>query len=333
MRNSIVFAFRYTSPRTQNFHFIFDKSGLYSGSRSPEGYICPLEHLDWGHSELRSLETQMPSVLLRCMMFASIVSSDSWGAQPIIATSDYYNIENSLVIYHKSICCWDNAKRIKSKNNILVYDIVDYVDDALKDNVSLIDGILVSSHRGMDIYQSLPWIDIPLFHLPYGPNARLQERTYDLNRFSPLYNGDPANIVSYPSLEPLLNIAYCDKLTPMDVWLQKTQDANFFYAIRPKIHNLRVKPFIKGFNAAKLNANILIHKDDGDALFYLGKDYPYLVSEPISEKIVLEYMEKAKKEFGGPEWKRGLGIMQRMRDAFSPETMARGILNIIAYYQ
>lgn len=74
---------------------------------------------------------------------------------------------------------------------------------------------------------------------------------------------------------------------------------------------------------------MLVHKDDGDALHFLGEDYPYLIREDISEDVVLRYMRKARDTFGREEWAYGLERILSLRSVFSPDAIARQFWDMI----
>lgn len=75
------------------------------------------------------------------------------------------------------------------------------------------------------------------------------------------------------------------------------------YAVRPELGaaTAPLKPFTKGFNAAAYEATA----DTTDAIHYLGKDYPYLLSDS-SDDTILDCLARAKDDFGGPVWNDAL---------------------------
>ena len=73
-----------------------------------------------------------------------------------------------------------------------------------------------------------------------------------------------------------------------------------------------LKPFLKGFTAAHFRSNIIVPKLEGDAIYYLSADYPYLL-EDESFQSVLKMIARVKASFGSEEWYRGLEIMESVR--------------------
>lgn len=90
------------------------------------------------------------------------------------------------------------------------------------------------------------------------------------------------------------------------------------YAVRRQSYNpLVAKPFTKGFTAAAMRANVLVDAATDDAIYYLGTDYPYLIPDRTQSSIRLG-LRKAFDDYGGPEWRRGLEIMEYVRQVSSP---------------
>ena len=65
-------------------------------------------------------------------------------------------------------------------------------------------------------------------------------------------------------------------------------------------------------------------KTEGDAIYYLGSDYPYLLQDD-GLGSVLEMIERVKASFGSEEWRRGLEIMDSVRRRSSPEQIGSEI--------
>ena len=336
MKTKIFFVFeRNPAMRLGYIHLLFHRRGIFQGDGSSfKTPLCPSDDINWDLPLFSRFNDYLPSILMRFIMFPSILASNCPGNYLLMATTAYHDIRDSIVIVHKTVAWSAEALyQLKNNGNILLYDILDYEDPELECKLEVLDGLILCSHRAMDEYRATPWVNKPVHFIAHCTNPRIKERKGHLPHFSPLQNGAPENVLLYPSLLNTLPSVFCyTDCTPMEIWLQATQNANFFYAVRPPVSRMRAKPFTKGFTASKLNANILIHKDDGDALFYLGEDYPYLIKEEISEEVVLRYMRKAQNDFDGPEWHRGLEIMASFRDAFSDATLSRQFFEMIAHY-
>ena len=104
-------------------------------------------------------------------------------------------------------------------------------------------------------------------------------------------------------------------------WMQRLRHFSVHYAVRNLGSNVACKPFVRDFTAARCHANIIVPLDESDARYYLGSDYPYILKDD-SLNSVLEMIDYVKDSFGGPDWNRGLEIMQSVRKRCSPTQIA-----------
>jgi hypothetical protein len=112
-----------------------------------------------------------------------------------------------------------------------------------------------------------------------------------------------------------------EEITASVPWGKKTE-CNFHYAIRPAGKNRKNAPFLDGFTAARCGANIAAGSENGDAVFYLGDDYPYLLGEPTLD-AAKQLLAFAAASFGGPEWRYGLEVMAQVRERSSADQVAK----------
>lgn len=132
------------------------------------------------------------------------------------------------------------------------------------------------------------------------------------------YIGDPSNTIAPEALSARLRSAPGGSVADQ-------ARANLHWAIRkpgwrgdPPLPAF--KPFTKGINAAWAGANVIVNRDEDDALEYLGAGYPYL-AEDASEAAALAAFRYAERTVGGAEWRRGLEQMAKVRARTSPEVI------------
>jgi|GEM_PF-2513560 len=342
MRKNVVFAFYsriFPSDSQGHLNLIFHKDGLFRHEddvATPSRRLCPVDDLDWDVQELSLITYAFPSVLMRFIMHPSIVGEYAPPEYLVSATTDHAAIKDSIVIVHKSLLIAGGIPQLldlKKRNNILLFDILDFPQERAEPFFPFMDGLILCSHKAYAQYEALSRITVPFFYLTHCIDTRIPLRTGSLDHFSALYHGSQENMLYYPSLPRLLDIAFCyASQTPQKVWLEKTLAANFFYALRPPETTTLAKPFQKGFTAAQLDANILIHRDDGDALYFLGEDYPYMIHEEPTEEVVWRYMKMAEKDFGGPRWHKGLEILRTLRLHYARETIGQEFWDIIGHF-
>ncbi len=281
---------------------------------------------------MRHVDQCSPSALMRVFMHAEIAACRMPGDYSISCTN-VSRIRNSIVIVHKHVINRSRLlRKIKRNGNILLADIVDGVPRP--ENLSWYDGILCCSRKAYDYYsRSCPdtlRLGTPVYFVAHCTDPRIGTVTPPRDRFAPYYFGAPKNLLMFDSLKPLLTVVHTDiSDVPDHGWHLRLGESNFHYAVRPPMKEHVYKPFMKGIIAATCGVNMLVHKDDGDALHYLGEDYPYLIKEDPTEEVVMRYMRKAREEFGGEAWRFGLEKMARLRETFSNETIASQFWNMI----
>jgi hypothetical protein len=258
------------------------------------------------------------SVLLRQLIHAKIMDKFAPEGWRQICTNEI-GWENSIIILHKSMFTDLRLRqRLKENGNVILLDVIDGVID----DVLYADGILCCSHKAHSYYKK-KYSKFPVFFVEQGVDPRVPKMQTLLPEFSAYYFGDIVNFQIFNSVFQYVRpcFTYANNTVYQD-WLSYLPKANFHYAVRPPSGKNIFKPFIKGGIAAYCASNMLIHKDDGDAAYYLGNDYPYLIREDLSENTVLEYLRKAREEYGGAEWNRGLSIMADVKEQFAPQRIA-----------
>lgn len=134
-----------------------------------------------------------------------------------------------------------------------------------------------------------------------------------------VYVGRPDNVTAPPEI--VSEITWLDAQTSaeFEAILHRLPDFNLHLAVRAETDEAPgiFKPFTKGFTAAACRSNILVQRQAHDALAYLGEDYPYLLTDREPETVV-EGFRHARDSFGGPDWQRGLEIMEDVRQRSSP---------------
>lgn len=278
---------------------------------------------------MRHVDLCDPGVLMRTFMTASLVARHC-PDHIAMGCTNITTVRNSIVIANKNLI---NRKRLlrmfKRNGNILLVDIIDGVPR--RDSIPYYDGIICASQKA-HAYYSQEYPDTPAYFVAHCTDPRISAPVALKSTFSPYYFGAPKNLLLFDSLKDTLGIVYTDtRDVPNHDWYKRLGEANFHYAVRPKMGDHVFKPFIKGIIAATCGANMLVHRDDGDARHFLGEDYPYLIHEDLSEDVVLRYMRMARDTFGKAEWTYGLERMASLRDAFSPDTISRQFWDMIAH--
>ena len=259
------------------------------------------------------------SVLLKTLMHARIVEAykpDNWTQ----LCTNSAQISNSFVIVHKLFFDqYHLLEQLKKNNNILICDVI----DGCLNDFSFVDAILCCSHKAYHFYKRTQ-PNIPTLFVEHCADIRLATTPSPKHAFSGYYFGSPDNFLMYNGIFDFIRPCFSNlPHQPVTDWMERLPLANFHYAVRPSLPDTIFKPFTKGVIAALYNSNILIHQDDGDALHYLGADYPYLLKTEPTEKAVVALLQKAKEEFNSKEWEYGLSILEHVKEQYSPKKIAK----------
>ena len=168
-------------------------------------------------------------------------------------------------------------------------------------------------------------IDGQVMRLMHGVDHRLYAlpKARD-DRFRPVYFGSPHVTTMPDAIARSIDIIDATTTEKMAENFARVSGYNFHYGIRKIVQYPHIrgrKPFTKAFTAAVLGANILTHADEDEALPVLGPNYPYMTAS-TNHGEVSEMMDKARRTFGGPEWRAAEIQMQRLADMVSFKAQA-----------
>jgi hypothetical protein len=102
---------------------------------------------------------------------------------------------------------------------------------------------------------------------------------------------------------------------------------NCHLSVREPGKEFLYKPNCKVSTAAACLANLVTTRDES-TVELLGPDYPYY-AEPETGSLVAA-IDKARSTLGGPEWKRGLDLMERVRERTSMDRIVDDYLALFA---
>jgi hypothetical protein len=214
----------------------------------------------------------------------------------------------------------EEIAQLKLRGNIIC---ADYVDDPEREDLrEAIDVYIAASIRQYihysDVYpESL--VHLVSHHADPRLNGIKGPDGYCIGYFGEIVNARHAT-----ELQGVIDFCLVNTRTAETNWFDRLRHCNVHYAVRNRRPIDGFKPFLKGFTAAQCHANIIVPKTEGDAIYYLGSDYPYLLQDD-GLGSVLEMIERVKASFGSEEWRRGLEIMDSVRRRSSPEQIGSEI--------
>ena len=233
----------------------------------------------------------------------------------VIRTSET-DQKNAIVLLTKYVAQHidlNDVDRLRRRGNTIV---VDFVDAKIRDELANHCDILIASSIEQHEWFKETYRDVQSHLITHHVDTRISAISPDHSHFRAAYFGQPLNakhaahfadhVDFYPVVGPQGNIDWFDALP----------DYALHYAVRNRRSVDGFKPFVKGFIAAHSHANIIIQKSEREALRYLTDEYPFIIANDDRESVE-RGLASARESFGGPEWRRGLEIMEEMRDRSS----------------
>lgn len=253
------------------------------------------------------------STVLRGQQLSGIVAGHYEGERDVRYVCDPEGLQDDVIILTKGFLKATTQEQLRGlrRNNILVADFVD--EPPKRELIGEIDMLMASSLCGYkDYLMSFP--DVPAFHVTHHVDTRIprcEESASD--KFLAGYFGELVNTVRHEEIQKLVDFNLVDTSKQSNDWIAALASYNFHYAFRRTRGIDGAKPFLKGFVAAHCGANMMIQKSAGDASFYLGADYPYLMEDDAGPEDIIAALKRASETVGGPEWRYGREIMREVQ--------------------
>ena len=245
----------------------------------------------------------------------------SWSVH-YVPEGEVGGIRNAVVVLTKGCCrglSVEVVEQLKARGNVVCADPVDLaVDPEVADALDL----LVSSSLRQHEFLTREGHEVVLITHHVDPAIAGVVAPTDHVAFG--YFGEIVNAKHGSELLGHIDLCHIDTKMRSTVWVDRLRHANVHYAVRNWRPENGFKPFLKGFTAAHCGANLLVNRLEGDVVYYLGSDYPYLL-EDDSLDGVLDMIEHIRESFGSPEWFEGLEIMKSVRARSSRTHVAREI--------
>ncbi len=237
---------------------------------------------------------------------------------------------NSILFLTKNVLKISTAielSAMKKKNNILIFDPVDA--KVSHEIAKYADVIVAASRTAFDDYESrFAEQSIKIVDHHVDPRIKLLGWKKRPSIFRAAYFGELANTYTSRAIENEIDFIQVDTFRQRDDWLNMLPNYNFHYAIRQSRNIDHHKPFLKGFTAAHCGANIIIQESETEATRWLGHDYPYLIKGKVTERVIIDTLERAKKDFGLEDWERGLKKMREIKKNTSEIVIGRQLKDL-----
>ena len=221
-----------------------------------------------------------------------------------------------------------DLQALRERGNVIC---ADYVDEPPRVELDELIDIFISSSIRQHIHFCNQYPDKPTHMITHHADARIANIRPPSDRLRVSYFGELMNARHRDSLagQVVFNPVDTKNVQCGDAgWIDQLSLANMHYAVREQREIDGFKPFLKGFTAAVCGSNIIVPQQEGDARYYLGSDYPYILPNDQLETI-RQMIEFARESFGQDEWRTGLEIMRDVASRCSTNQIVRELRDLL----
>ena len=261
----------------------------------------------------RSFRKYNASTVMRVFQLQKILKEEGGINAEIIDEKSINNIQESICILNKSFLIDATAEEfeiLKSNKNILCLDYIDSKEKLFQIKYS--HCLIASSIKQLLLFKKKykPYQTHLITH-HVDPRLKKNDKKFKSLRIG--YFGEKKNGLYIDKLNNFIEPHFIKTNTQSNkTWFKEINDFNAHYITRKSIDKNINKPFLKGFTAAFTGSNVLICENEGDSLFYLTEDYPYLIKDRSLESIfkMIHYMQAT---YNSKIWYEGLEIMEDVK--------------------
>lgn len=257
------------------------------------------------------------STVMRVFQLRNILKFEGEINTEVFDENNLSKIKNSICILNKSFLTY--AKPIDFeilllKKNILCLDYIDSEEQLFQ--IKYCHALIASSIKQYNYFNkkySQKYVHLITHHV--DPRLNLNLKNFSALKIG--YFGEKENTIYNEKIQKLVDYNFIDTKNQSQLdWLKRINNYNANYIIRNRIRKNIFKPFLKGFTAAHMKSNLIAYSKDGDTKFYLTEDYPYLINELSSEKIIgiIDFMKETYKT---KTWFEALEIMNNVKNKSS----------------
>ena len=175
----------------------------------------------------------------------------------------------------------DDLSELKERGNIIC---ADPIDDPVRDELLDCVDVYIAASMTQFIHYSKQYADKLVHLITHHSDPRLNGIKGPDDRCRIGYFGEIANARYFNELRGTIDFCLVDTTTANATWIPKLRECNVHYALRKTRRIDGFKPFLKGFTAASCRSNIIVTRDESDARYYLGSDYPFILKDELVER-------------------------------------------------
>jgi hypothetical protein len=251
------------------------------------------------------------STYLRAGQLVDLLVENDPDHYDIAWTSDFAGTRDRVVLLVKTALEASAPEELAAlrARNIAVIGIWDHLKPDPARMAALDASMTLSHSQTLDFARRFP--DTPAFHVRHQVNRLIRPCTPPTDRLRTGYFGELANTVRPDSLAGMIELVRVDTSRQEMDWITRLPEFNAHWIVRHWRPLDGAKPFLKGFVAARCGAIVVASRQDEDALYYLGDDYPFFVTSTDPADLEADMVALAS-AFGGPEWRFAQAIMRQV---------------------
>jgi hypothetical protein len=259
------------------------------------------------------------STIMRGSQLSSLAKT-MLGDQVDISYSPILYYTNSILFLTKGVLkeiSSEELSKLKKLGNKLLFD---FVDDIPRDDIIEFADVLVAASISSYLDYVKNYQDKKVSLITHHVDPRLLKYEQAPPKALKIgYIGELVNTYYSEKIASNLDFISVDTSKNTDDWLEKVPKYNLHYALR-RIRGIDgCKPFLKGFTAAAFGANMIIQRNQKEALYYLTEDYPYIYDGELDENSICDYLDSVRDSYLSNEWFRGIDIMNDVASRSSNE--------------
>lgn len=250
--------------------------------------------------------------IMRGLQLSRMIAGRWSDRYDVAYTADIDAVRDRVVIVNRSAIQGydeDELAALKARNPLVVSDWQDL--PVVPGKNRLFDAHLAMSPlQALDMSRRYP--DAPCFYVTHHVNPDVPASSPPTDRLRTGYFGLLDNTVLPGPLRGEVELVHAvDASFTAAHWQAAAPRFNCHWIVRRISQWEWHKPFLKGFVAARCGAAVIVTRDDLNAAFYLGDDYPFYAAGSDPAELEMAWL-RAKSEFGGPEWLKALDIMRQV---------------------
>ena len=244
-------------------------------------------------------------------------------------TSELGSVRDQVVIVNRTAIEDNKPERLadlKTRGSLLVSDWQDLPIVPAK-NAVFDAHLAMSPLQQVDMSRMFP--DTPVFYVTHHVNPDVPRCQPPEDRLRTIFIGLHLNTVVPGMLRDEVDFVYAVNADFTAAhWRAMVPNYNCHWIVRQISRKEWRKPFLKGFVAARCRSPVIVTRDDQNAAYYLGDDYPFY-AESLDEAELERVWIRVAASFGGPEWKMALEIMRQVEARSTDEVVCTDFAHVI----